>query len=83
MKMKTITIYREIRSASAAFTGLGAAMLTALVAFALPAATNAQEGAAGAMLEEIVTTARKKSDAEKAPRARRAMRRRRRKFRLR
>jgi iron complex outermembrane receptor protein len=41
-------------------------MLTALVAFALPAATNAQEGAAGAMLEEIVTTARKKSDAEKA-----------------
>jgi hypothetical protein len=66
MKMKTITIYREIRSASAALSGLGAAIVTALVAFSLPATVSAQEGSAGAMLEEIVTTARKKSDAEKA-----------------
>ena len=64
--MKTITIYREIRSASAAITGLGAATAAALVAFSLPALVNAQEGSAGAMLEEIVTTARKRSEAEQA-----------------
>ena len=41
--------------------------MMALVAFSLPAAAIAQQqGSAGAMLEEIVTTARKKSDAEKA-----------------
>jgi iron complex outermembrane receptor protein len=66
MKMKTITIYREIRSASAALSGLGAAIVTALVALSLPTTASAQQGSAGAMLEEIVTTARKKSDAEKA-----------------
>ncbi len=64
--MKTITIYREIRSASAAIAGLGAAFLVASVAFSLPAVAVAQQGSAGAMLEEIVTTARKKSDAEEA-----------------
>ena len=64
--MKTITIYKQIRAASAALTGLGAALCTALVAFALPATASAQEGSSGAMLEEIVTTARKKGDAEAA-----------------
>jgi iron complex outermembrane receptor protein len=64
--MKIISIYRQIHSASAAITGLGAAFLTALVALSLPTTASAQEGSAGAMLEEIVTTARKKSDAEKA-----------------
>ena len=37
---------------------------SAFVAFSLPNSAAAQEGAAGALLEEIVTTARKKSDAE-------------------
>ncbi len=36
----------------------------ATVVFSLPAAALAQEGAAGALLEEIVTTARKRSEAE-------------------
>ena len=64
--MKTITIYREIRAATFAFSGIGAAIFVALVAFSLPGTAVAQQGSAGAMLEEIVTTARKKSDAEKA-----------------
>ncbi|MCP5092306.1 MAG: hypothetical protein GY949_15435, partial [Gammaproteobacteria bacterium] len=38
--------------------------LTAFVVFSLPNIAVAQEGAAGALLEEIVTIARKKSDAE-------------------
>src|SRR5210317_1271466 len=65
-KMKTITIYREIRAASVTLSGIGAAIFVALVAFSLPTTASAQQGSAGAMLEEIVTTARKKSDAEKA-----------------
>src|SRR5210317_1449674 len=66
-KMKTITIYRQIRAASIAVTGVGAAFFVALVAFSLPGTAVAQQqGSAGALLEEIVTTARKKSDAEKA-----------------
>jgi outer membrane receptor protein involved in Fe transport len=66
--MKIITIYRKTRAASAAITGLGAAFWVSLAAFSLPATASAQaqQGSAGAMLEEIVTTARKKSDAEKA-----------------
>jgi iron complex outermembrane receptor protein len=64
--MKTITIYRQIRAASVTATGFGATLCVALVVFSLPATVDAQEGAAGALLEEIVTTARKKSDAEKA-----------------
>ena len=55
--MKTITIYREIRSAFTAVTGLGAAFFTALVGFSLPATAVAQQGSAGAMLEEIVQVA--------------------------
>ncbi len=65
-KMKTITIYREIRAAFVALSGIGAAIVVAIVAFSLPGSAVAQQGSAGAMLEEIVTTARKKSDAEKA-----------------
>ena len=45
-----------------------AAAVLAVVAFSLPLGATAQDdsrpGAAGALLEEIVTTARKKSDAE-------------------
>ncbi len=37
---------------------------TAIVVFSLPGPALAQQGSAGALLEEIVTTARKKSDAE-------------------
>ncbi len=44
-------------------TGLSLAT-AAVVAFSLPAPANAQQGAAGALLEEIVTVARKKSGAE-------------------
>ncbi|HSM30968.1 MAG TPA: hypothetical protein VK854_09725, partial [Woeseiaceae bacterium] len=64
--MKTNIVYRGIHAASAAMAGLGAAFMVALVAFSLPGTAIAQQGSAGAMLEEIVTTARKKSDAEKA-----------------
>lgn len=39
-------------------------VLAAFVVFSLPNVATAQEGAAGALLEEIVTIARKKSDAE-------------------
>ena len=40
------------------------AAASVFVAFSLPSIAAAQEGAAGALLEEIVTIARKKSDAE-------------------
>ncbi len=46
-----------------AMRGLSA-VATVLVVFSLPNVAAAQEGGAGALLEEIVTTARKKSDAE-------------------
>ena len=44
--------------------GATATVAAAVVAFSLPNSALAQEGAAGALLEEIVTTARKNSDAE-------------------
>ena len=47
-----------------AMLGATATAVTAVVAFSLPNIALAQEGSAGALLEEIVTTARKKSDAE-------------------
>ncbi|MDJ0709654.1 MAG: TonB-dependent receptor [Woeseiaceae bacterium] len=43
---------------------LGASMVAAIVVFMQPNHALAQEGSAGALLEEIVTVARKKSDAE-------------------
>ena len=48
----------------AAFFGASATAAAAFVAFSLPNVALAQEGSAGALLEEIVTTARKKSSAE-------------------
>ncbi len=47
-----------------AFFGASATAAAAIVAFSLPNIALAQEGSAGALLEEIVTTARKKSSAE-------------------
>ena len=64
--MKTITINKEMRAASVAVAGLGAAFFVAVFALSMPSAAIAQQGSAGALLEEIVTTARKKSEAEKA-----------------
>ena len=53
----------KIRSLSA-FLGASATAVSAIVAFSLPNIALAQEGSAGALLEEIVTTARKKSSGE-------------------
>ena len=47
-----------------AFFGASATAAATIVAFSLPNIALAQEGSAGALLEEIVTTARKKSSAE-------------------
>ncbi|MDH3621896.1 MAG: hypothetical protein OER91_13450, partial [Gammaproteobacteria bacterium] len=47
-----------------AFFGASATAVAGIVAFSLPNIALAQEGSAGALLEEIVTTARKKSSAE-------------------
>ncbi len=46
-------------------TTAAALVSAAVVVFALPTSAVAQEGAASALLEEIVTTARKRSEAEK------------------
>jgi len=53
----------KIKSLSAILGGATAAGLVG-VAFSLPNVALAQEGSAGALLEEIVTTARKRSSAE-------------------
>ena len=47
-----------------ALIGASATAAATIVAFSLPNIALAQEGSAGALLEEIVTTARKKSSAE-------------------
>ena len=62
--MRILTINKRLRIFGRPLTGISAAITTALVAFALPSTTFAQEGSAGALLEEIVTVARKRSDAE-------------------
>lgn len=53
----------KIKSLSA-LLGASAVAASAVVAFSLPNIAVAQEGSAGAFLEEIVTTARKRSSAE-------------------
>lgn len=53
----------KIKSLSA-LLGASAVAASAVVAFSLPNTAVAQEGSAGAFLEEIVTTARKRSSAE-------------------
>ena len=53
----------KIKGLSALF-GASATAAATFVAFSLPNIALAQEGSAGALLEEIVTTARKKSSAE-------------------
>lgn len=62
--MKNIIISKNMQIAFRALAGSAAAFGAALVAFTLPATAMAQQGAAGAMLEEIVTVARKRSEAE-------------------
>ena len=62
--MKNITISKNMQPALRWFVGTAAAFGAALVAFTLPTTAMAQQGAAGAMLEEIVTVARKRSEAE-------------------
>ena len=58
-----MTIFNQSKHVKALFTALAMAVSSAAI-FALPGAALAQEGSAGALLDEIVTTARKKSDAE-------------------
>ena len=62
--MRILTLDKRMDAIGRALTGAFAAITTAVVAFALPSSTFAQEGSAGALLEEIVTTARKRSEAE-------------------
>ena len=62
--MKNANLYNALHKIAASFTGLTAAFSATIVAFALPQLTHAQEGSAGALLEEIVTVARKRSEAE-------------------
>jgi iron complex outermembrane receptor protein len=59
----TVFFNLKIRNLSA-FFGATATAVSAIVAFSLPNIALAQEGSAGALLEEIVTTARKRSSAE-------------------
>jgi len=63
-QMKNIIVYKNMRTALRAITGSAAAISAAVVAFSLPSTAVAQQGSAGALLEEIVTVARKRSDAE-------------------
>jgi iron complex outermembrane receptor protein len=58
--MKNIIISRNIKTS---FLGVSS-VVAALVAFSQPSDALAQQGSAGAMLEEIVTVARKRSEAE-------------------
>jgi iron complex outermembrane receptor protein len=58
--MKNIIISRNIKIS---FLGVSS-VVAALVVFSLPSDAVAQQGSAGAMLEEIVTVARKRSEAE-------------------
>lgn len=58
-----VSFNSKIKSLNA-FCGATATAVAAVVAFSLPSSALAQQGAAGALLEEIVTTARKKSNAE-------------------
>ena len=64
--MKIFILFKCIRYALVRVPGLAAAFSTAIVAFALPSSVLAQQGSASALLEEIVTVARKRSDAEAA-----------------
>ena len=63
-QMKNIIVYKNMRTALRAITGSAAAISAAVVAFSLPSTAVAQQGSAGALLEEIVTVARKRSEAE-------------------
>jgi iron complex outermembrane receptor protein len=58
--MKNIIISRNIKTS---FLGVSS-VVAALVAFSQPSDALPQQGSAGAMLEEIVTVARKRSEAE-------------------
>ena len=64
--MNLAHIFNSLRESRFVGKALLGAAATGLVVFSLPATTVAQEGSAGALLEEIVTTARKRSEAEEA-----------------
>ena len=64
IQMKIIIIYKNMTSTLGAIVGSAAAISAAVVAFSLPSTAIAQQGSAGALLEEIVTVARKRSEAE-------------------
>ena len=58
------THYKRMRAIAMQLTGMAAAIATASVVFSLPSSAVAQQGSSSALLEEIVTVARKRSDAE-------------------
>ena len=62
--MSKSNLINNLRHCHVSGTGALAAAAAALVVFSLPNSAIAQQGSAGALLEEIVTTARKKSEAE-------------------
>ena len=62
--MRIITDYRRLHAPVNALLCAATAILIGIVAFMLPKGAVAQEGSAGVLLEEIVTVARKRSDAE-------------------
>ena len=62
--MATLLKSMKISGMLSVAIGLVSVATTVSVVFLLPSSANAQQGAAGALLEEIVTTARKKSNAE-------------------
>ena len=62
--MRILTLDKRMDALPRALIVAAAAFATAFVAFALPSSSFAQEGSAGALLEEIVTVARKRSEAE-------------------
>lgn len=56
--------FKDLGGHSRRATAVAAVAATVLVVFSLPIVASAQDGVAGALLEEIVTTARKRSTAE-------------------
>ena len=63
--MTKLLYFKDLSARFKIGTTAAAVVSAAVVVFALPTSAVAQEGAAGALLEEIVTTARKRSEAEK------------------
>ena len=64
LRVKNSSYFSKLKQIATSVTGMLVAVSMLCVAFVLPTTAMAQEGSAGALLEEIVTTARKRSNAE-------------------